>query len=672
MSKLFFTIWAFVLSFGMYTYATNQLSLPSLFSDNMVLQRNSQVQFWGKATPSSIINIHTPWENYEGLSDKEGDWHVFVKTPDTRDSFAVEICEQNNCITLNNVVLGEVWLASGQSNMEMPLKGWLPNDPILNSEDEIQNAHKFPIRFFTVQHTINTKLQSELNGKWDIGTPDQAAYFSATAFFFARELSVALDVPVGIIHSSWGGTPVQSWIGEQGLRKTGFYKKILDQLPELEKHIKNFELWLKGLKSFPSPLKSTSHEWTEETINRWRTLPYGDLDFSQVSYDDTDWAEVVLPGDYVPNFSAQKVLTDYDGVVWLRKTFVIDEVAGDYQLNLGLVDDMEFTYINGVLIGSTMGPNSFLEKSYPIPDGVLKKGRNVITIRVIDTGGASSISSPLLINSHTDQISLEGNWKALSTTELYDGDFYRLDTTVSYLEKRPAFNKLTSWTPTGLYNSMINPLTKYTIKGAIWYQGESNVGFHDAYETIFKAMIEYWRSKWGYDFPFYFVQIAPFDYSNNQSPALRNAQLHVSEMNDTGMVVTLDIGNPKNIHPANKQAVGQRLAGLAFEKTYGISGKYEASKPISIIREQHELVLSFDCVNGGVMYSKNKKSELEISEDNQNFHPADARVEDCRLYLSSPKVQVPKYVRHAWSDVATGAIYNSFNIPISTFHLTVE
>ncbi len=671
MSKLFFTLICFILSFSTNTYAIDNLSLPSLFSDNMVLQRNAQLQFWGKAAPSSKVSIQTPWELYSGFSDEIGTWNIQITTPGKREPFAIEVCNQNDCKILNNVVLGEVWLASGQSNMEMPLKGWLPNDPLLNSEEEIQNAHKYPVRVFTVKRTVSTQPQDDLDGKWELGTPEQAAYFSATAFFFARELSLTLDVPVGIIHSSWGGTPVQSWIGEDGLRVTGFYNEVLDQLPEFQRHVNNFEQWLKGLVSFPSPFKSLPYEWTDRAKASWRMLPYEDLEFKEIVYDDNAWSTVALPGDYVPDFP-NDTTSDYDGIVWLRKTFFIDDPSVDYQLHLGLVDDMEFTYINGVLVGSTMGPDSFTPKSYAIPKGILKKGKNLIAIRAIDTGGVSSMLAPLVLKSQGKEISLSGNWKALPTAELYANDFHRFDAADSQVANRPKINKLTSWTPTALYNSMINPLINYKIKGAIWYQGESNVGNHDEYETVFKAMIGHWRSKWGYDFPFYFAQIAPFDYNNNLSPALRNAQLHVSALHNTAMAVTLDIGNPKNIHPANKQAVGRRLANLAFENTYGIFGKYEASKPLSIARQQDVLVISFDCVQGGISYNLDKKSELEISADNENFYPADVRVEGCSVHVSSSEVQNPKYVRHAWSDVATGAIFNSLNTPISTFYLMVD
>ncbi|MGB0367423.1 MAG: sialate O-acetylesterase [Flavobacteriaceae bacterium] len=671
MSKLFLTLLFLLLSLGKNTYATNTLSLPNLFSDNMVLQRNAELQFWGKAAPFSKVTIETPWEVYSGFSDEKGMWNISIITPYKREPFGIEVCNQNDCKTLKNVLLGEVWLASGQSNMEMPLKGWLPNDPLLNSEEEIQNAHKFPVRFFTVKHAVKTQPQTNLEGKWEIASPEHAAYFSATAFFFARELSIALDVPVGIIHSSWGGTPVQSWIGGDGLRATGFYNEVLDQLPEFEIHVKNFEQWLNGLESFPSPFKSLPNEWSDQTKASWQSLSYKDLNFKEILYDDKDWSIITLPGDYVPDFP-NDTTSDYDGIVWLRKTFVIDDPSEHYQLRLGLVDDMEFTYINGVMIGSTMGSDSFMEKSYSVPKGLLKKGENLISMRVIDTGGVSSILNPIILKSQSQEISLEGNWKALHTAELYDNDFYRLDFDNPHLGKRPVINKLTSWTPTGLYNAMINPLIRYTIRGAIWYQGESNVGSHDEYEIVFKEMINYWRAKWGYDFPFYFAQIAPFEYNNNLSPALRNAQLHVSDLDNTAMAITLDIGNSKNIHPANKQAVGQRLAALAFENTYGISGRYEASKPISIVREHDELVISFDCVKGGVTYKELKKEELEISSDNLNFYPADVRVEDCSIYVSSSEVQNPMYVRHAWSDVASGAIFNSLNIPISTFHLSTK
>ena len=219
---------------------------------------------------------------------------------------------------------------------------------------------------------------------------------------------------------------------------------------------------------------------------------------------------------------------------------------------------------------------------------------------------------------------------------------------------------------------MIHPLRKYTIKGVIWYQGESNVGFHEEYEVVFSEMIKDWRSQWGFDFPFYFVQIAPFDYQNNLSPDVRNSQLNVSAIENTGIITTLDIGNPINIHPANKQEVGTRLASLALYQTYDATLNYESIKPIQTVKQGKEIVISFECLQGGINYSPVNAEDLEISQDDKTYYKANVRVEGCEIYLSAPELKSPKYVRHAWRDVSTGAIYNSLGQPISTFKVSAE
>ena len=668
MIKLFTLVSLFLFQESVFDLS-KELQLPSLFSDNMVLQRNSEVEFWGIASPVSDVYIKTPWDNYKTMSNSNGNWNVKINTPGITDSFQIEICSEIDCEVINNVVLGEVWLASGQSNMEMPLKGWLPNDPILNSEEEIINASKYPIRFFNVERTLSTEPQNQIKGSWDLNDYESAQYFSATAYFFARELNLALNVPIGIIHSSWSGTPVESWISNDGLIETGFFIETLDQLPELKRNLEVYKKWLQKFESFDSPFKNSEMEWTEKINNLWNNLPYNDLKFSKHSYSDKHWYEVQIPGDYIPTILDDKKI-DFDGIIWLRKTFIVNDIDKEYFLSIGPVDDLEYTFINGVFIGSTLGPDSFLKKTYPIPKGILKKGENLISIRAIDTGGLSSILNPIVLKSEDQEISLEGVWKTFLFSELYQNEFYEINE--DEIINRPNVIKLTSNTPTSLYNSMINPFIKFKIRGVIWYQGESNVGFHNEYEIIFKAMIKNWRLKWGYNFPFYFAQIAPYDYNNNKSPYIRNAQLNVSYLNNTGMAITLDIGNANNIHPSNKKEVGKRLADLAFENTYGLIDKLYTNKPVLIESKNNFIILKFDCIKGKIFYDESKKHELEISNDNINFFPADVKIDGCLLYLSSDLVSNPKYVRHAWSDIATGAIFNSQKIPISTFILSAK
>ena len=643
----------------------SSIKLPSLFSDNMVLQRNSEVHIWGHSLAKSEVKIIVPWGEYINTSNSDGEWEVIVPTQEYKGPFKVEICSNENCITIQNVVLGEVWLASGQSNMSMPLQGWLPTDPIENSSFEISSSHQYPLRFFKTKQAIGHKPKTNVEGAWKTSDSINSPNFSATAYFFAKNLYKELKVPIGIINSSWGGTPVQSWADQKALQNIPAYKDALKSIEQMDDKLLEYKNWLSPLDSYPDTTK-------EYIFDEWSKLDYDDVHVFHEKFDDSQWQDLIIPGNYADVFTNSNA-NDFDGIVWIRKSFIIDQLGENYKLNLGLVDDMDFTYINGEFIGSTVGADSFKEKQYSIPNGLLKEGKNTIAIRLIDTMGDARIYSPLIITSNQGEISLEGNWKALPTAELFENNFYRLPPDYLNLNPRPNFVKLSAWTPTSLYNGMIHPLIPYTIKGAIWYQGESNVGFEDEYRIVFKNMINGWRSKWRHEFPFYFVQIAPFNYNNGLSPALRDAQRQVTTLANTGMVVTLDIGDPENIHPAKKNEVGKRLSNLALEKTYGFHDKHIASYPVSAKRENNKVIVTFDCNDGeGLKVKSLHENQIEISEDNIHFFNANAEAKGCTVELFSEKVKHPKYVRHGWSDTGTGAVLNSNGIPVSTFLIEID
>ncbi|MDA8923983.1 sialate O-acetylesterase [Flavobacteriaceae bacterium] len=643
---------------------TPSLSLPALFSDNMVLQRNASVQFWGVAGQNTEVLISTPWGNHKGKTDDSGKWQIGFSTPNENPSFNIDVCSSNECIKINNVVLGEVWLASGQSNMEMPLKGWPPGDTIINSTNEIAQAGNYKLHFFSVERDLSNLPLDDVNGKWLLSDSINAPNFSATAYFFAKELFQELDVPIGIIDSSWGGTPVESWTGINALRETKLYDEKLANFSGFDEKLVDYEQWLAPLTYFPMPDADSTHE-------DWKELSFNDIDYANEAFNDSNWFDIKFPGNFNDVFG-ETIVNDFDGVVWVRKSFYLDHLEDVYFLDLGLVDDMDFTYINGVFVGSSFQAESFRKKRYEIPAGLLKKGENVIAIRLIDTMGPARVWSPISIKSNNVDINLEGLWKVIPSAELYENNFYRLDANYVKTTDRPGFIKVTPFTPTVLYNAMIHPLVPFTIKGAIWYQGESNVGFEDEYERTFQAMIEGWRKQWKYEFPFYFVQIAPFDYENDLSAALRNAQYKSTATSKTGIVSTLDLGNVENIHPANKMDVGKRLANLALGNDYGLGGKLRASKPTSVMQKMNKLIVQFDCQDGGSVSVKPIPTEIEISADNIIYYPAKVIADGCSIIVSSSKVSNPKYVRHAWSDIGTGSIVNEEGEAICTFLLTTE
>ena len=656
------TLFLFLILFG--CDKSKKLSLPAFFSDNMVLQRDATVQFWGTAVNNSEVSISTPWGVHKTNVDDFGKWQIGFSTPNESPSFSIDVCDSKDCIVINNIVLGEVWLASGQSNMEMPLKGWPPTEPIVNSANEIAQAVNYDLRFFSVNRALSNLPLDDVRGTWLLSDSINAPDFSATAFFFAKELFQELNVPIGIFDSSWGGTPVESWTDINTLRATQLYEEKLANFSDFDARLTQYEQWIAPLTSFPMPGPNSTHA-------NWKELPFNDVQYANEEVDDSSWYDIELPGSF-NNVFEETTVTDFDGAVWVRKSFYLEDLNKAYYLNLGLIDDMDFTYINGVFVGSSFQSESFKEKQYKIPSEILKQGKNVIAIRLIDTMGPARVLSPIsLTSSNNTTINLEGTWKVIPSAELYENTFYRLDENYVKTTPRADFIKVTSWTPSVLYNAMIHPLAPFTIKGTIWYQGESNVGFEDEYEKTFQAMINDWRKQWGYEFPFYFVEIAPYDYENGLSAALRNAQYKSTATSKTGIVSTLDLGNSKNIHPANKMDVGKRLANLALGNDYGVSGKLRSSKPIGIVQKGDKLIVAFDCQEGGRIFIKPNTNEIEISDDNITYYPAKVLVNGCSIQVSSYKVPRPKYVRHAWSDTSTGSIVNEHNEAICTFFLSI-
>jgi len=555
----FFALLLSVLSTSCETTEKKQLELSKLFSDHMVLQQNSEVAVWGAYTPGRTISLKGSWGTEVSVtSDASGLWETKLLSPAAGGPHQLQVITADSTIVINDILFGEVWLASGQSNMQMPLKGWPPNDPIQNSAEEIAAANYPEIRMFTVARNMSVKPVNSITGEWKAASPETAGDFSASAYFFARRLHQELKVPIGIVHSSWGGTPAEAWTSSKTLRELGDFDEELDVIekPGVFDQVNQwFAQW--PSKEFPT---------TEE---EWQNLDFSDAAVTEPAFDDSGWIPVELPGRI--DLIHEKA---FDGAVWLRKEFdLTEEPASDYTLNMGAIDDMDATYINGQKIGGLAGQGYWnVPRTMKVPKSLLKKGKNIIAIRVIDTGGGGSVGGPIEMSNEEGAVSLEGTWKSIQIAEIYMNKFYVYDPAKGSAG-RPELIQMNPNIPSILFNAMLHPLVPFTIKGAIWYQGESNVGRDEQYKRLFPAMIRDWRQKWDDEFPFYFVQIAPYLYNPDPdgqvSQKLRESQRLSLKTPKTGMVVTLDIGNPKNIHPANKQDVGSRLAGLAMANDYG-------------------------------------------------------------------------------------------------------
>ena len=633
------------------------LKLPSLFSDHMVLQQNEKVAIWGSYNPNDKIEIKGSWgEKAMAQSDENGDWNLKIQTPKAGGPFTIEIISSDSTIVLNDILIGEVWLASGQSNMEMPLKGWPPNDVIKDSKNEIASAANPDIRMFTVPKTLSLLPLDDIEGEWVTSSPETAGDFSATAYFFAKRLQKELQVPIGIIHSSWGGTPAEAWTSEANLRKIGDFNNALD----LANSPKTHELLDNWFGQFPA-------QDFPETQEQWEQIEFADIDAAKPNFDDSNWTSIDIPG---PIDLMEK--ESFDGAVWIRKEFEITDTSSDYLLHIGAIDDMDATYINGEKVGGLAGDGFWnVPREILVPKNLLKKGKNMVAIRIIDTGSGGSVSGPVQLKSKEGKtINLEGTWKYLIIAEIYLGKFYGYGLNNS-IESRPDMIQLNPNMPSVLYNAMINPLVPFSIKGAIWYQGESNVGRDEQYRRLFPTMINDWREKWQIEFPFYFVQIAPYNYSpdptSHFSQKLREAQRLTLNTTNTGMVVTLDIGQVDNIHPANKQDVGSRLAGLALANDYGKD--LVASGPLykGMSKSGNEIILEFDYAINGLKAGEDGLKGFEIAGEDKVFYKAEATIVNNTIILEAGGINEPQHARYAWRDDSSASLFNAEGLPASSF-----
>ncbi len=637
----------------------NKLELSPLFSNYMVLQQKENVAIWGESGAHQTISVSGSWGNaVEGEADENGSWQVVLPTPTAGGPFELNISTGDTSISIADVMIGEVWLASGQSNMEMPLKGWPPRDIIRNSAEEISNAEYPDIRMLTVQRNLTAGPINTLTGSWQVASPKTAVDFSATAYFFARRLQQELNIPIGIIHSSWGGTPAEAWASKEKLASLGDFDKALEGLSNGASQ-KVTDDWFAKCNTVPIP----------QSEEAWNNISFADEAAAQTDFEDRSWSEITLPGRF--DELAQGAL---DGAIWLRKTFTISNIDSDHTLTIGAVDDMDATYINGQKVGGLAGPGYHnVKREYSIAKSLLKQGENVIAIRAIDTGGPGAVNGPVTLSSASgEKTDLAGLWKYRPVAEVYQGKFYTYSLTEDGFNARPDIQKLSSGTPSVLFNAMINPLVPYTIKGAIWYQGESNVSRAAQYERLFPAMITDWRERWNHEFPFYFVQIAPYRYhtgpvENDLSQKLRDAQRKTLSTPNTGMVVTMDIGNYTNIHPANKQDVGARLAGLALANDYGkdvvASGPVYKSHTIA----GNKLMVAFDHIGTGLDVPNGRLSGFELAGEDRKFIPVKGRVINNSVELYHPAIQKPLYVRYAWSDKGIPTLFNKEGLPASSF-----
>ncbi len=621
-------------------FSYGDIRLPKILGDNMVLQRNKPISIWGWADPNEKVVVQFNKQTKSTKADKEGKWIIALNAESAGGPFQL-IIKGKNTITLSNILIGEVWVCSGQSNMEWPLRA------SNNAEQEIQQANYPDIRHFAVQKHVSAKPEGDVKGgDWKICTPETAGDFTAIGYFFARELNQKLKIPIGLIHTSWGGTHSETWTSREAFEKSTEFKDMIASMPSVDLDAlakqKN-EAMIKRLKDMNLALPSASE------AEKWKDL----------SFDDSQWPVMKLPGLWEYNG-----LGEVDGLIWFRKTITLNalDAGKEAVLDLSMIDDSDETFVNGQNIGATKNKYNEMRK-YKIPAGVLKEGRNVIAVRVEDTGGGGGIygdAKDLKLAIDKNAVSLSGDW------------VYRIEKLIAGSSSVGPNSY-----PTLLFNAMLNPLFNYGIKGALWYQGESNAGRAYQYRTAFPLMIQDWRNHWKQgDFPFYFVQLASFNSDNGTSEKgsawaeLREAQTMTLSLPNTGMAVATDLGEANDIHPRNKLDVGKRLSAIALNKVYAQNNIFSGPTYHSMKVEGNRIRISFNNIGSGLL-AKDKYGYLkgfEIAGVDQKFSYAKAWQEGNEVVVSSDVVTTPVAVRFAWADNPEDAnLFNKEGFPAVPF-----
>ncbi len=643
--------------------------LPSVFSDNMVLQQNTNAPFWGKANPGSLVTVTAEWGVEESVEvSSEGTWNLLVPVYEAGGPYKVVISCDDSEFVIENVLLGEVWLASGQSNMDMTLNGYPPNELVAGAQEAIEESNYPEIRMFTVEKNVSLDEMDDVSGSWDVSSPENSEKFSAVAYFFARKLHRDLAVPVGIIHSSWGGTPAEAWMSSGVLSIDKDFQEFVSKIDEFKILEKSYNDWLQNLEMLDiSQVNNIDPLVGIDVYDEWA---------SAVSTSDSDWGIIPVPG-----LIETTEIGEFDGVIWLRKFVDIPESweGNDLILSLGPIDDRDVTYFNGERIGAIEEGGFYqAERKYTIAAELVEQGEALIAVRVIDTqGGGGIYGRPDLVkiypvDKEDEAISLAGEWKYKLAAEIKGNKMYMFEPETNIIESRPIQTfAINSHTPSVLFNAMIAPLTPYSIKGAIWYQGETNVGRANQYMRLKSMLVTDWRNHFENDeLSFYYVQLAPYHYNDPEgrgSAVLRDAQRRMQIIPNTGMISTLDIGDLVSIHPANKVDVGERLARWALAKDYKLDVKFSGPQPKEKTIENNKVAISFSYADGGLIINTKVPEQFEIAGKDGVFYPAKAEIVDNVILFSSQNVPDPIDVRYAYRNNALASLFNGEGLPAPSF-----
>lgn len=641
--KQAFACIAFALSILHSTQAICQIKLPRLVRDSMILQRDAPIKIWGWAASYEKIKINFNNKKYTTTSDAKGNWRIILSSMKAGGPYDIQL-DASNHIILKNILIGDVWICSGQSNMVHQME--------LHKEryaEEIAQANYPEIRHFWIPTLTN--LEGPHNdlptGYWKPANPQDVLQFSAVAYFFAKTIYEKFHVPIGLINASVGGTPIESWISEEGLK----------EFPSIQNTIqKNKDTaYINGI------ARRTFVYNANRPLKHEDKGLIGEKKWYDTAYIPKGWHNINIPG-----YWEDQGIKDLDGVVWYRKEIDVPESMTDVpaKVFLGRIVDADNLYVNGVLAGNTT--YQYPQRRYTLPIGLLKPGKNILVVRVQNNFGKGGFvpDKPYFISANNQTIDLKGYWQ-YKVGEVYVPQKSFVGGSVSEQNQ-----------PTALYNAMVVPLINYTCKGFLWYQGEANTGRAEEYAKLMPALINDWRNKWKEPTaPFLYVQLPGFmemNYlpSESQWAVLRESQLKTLSVPNTGMAVTIDLGEWNDIHPDNKKDVGTRLALAAEKVAYGekdvvYSGPvYQSSKV-----EGNRIIITFNNTGSGLIANDGEElSQFAIAGADKKFVWAKAKIEGDKIIVWNENIPDPVYVRYAWADNPDGAnLYNKEGLPASPF-----
>jgi len=639
------------------------LRLPCIFGDHMVLQEGQPIPVWGWAEPGETVTVSYAHQTVTTKADRDGQWYTeleSMKSSDVANELTIK-GSNGKKRAFTDVLIGEVWLCSGQSNMEWPL------NRAKNAETEVANAKDNGLRFFIVKKGIAYSPQDDLEGKWVVCSPDTVASFSAVGYFFGHHLRKALGAPVGLIGAYWGGTVAEAWTSADALRaKVPEFSSAVSALPDLaanlEPAINKYRIIAKDY----DKAKSVLFEIEDDLV--------GAATWANENYDDTSWRSI-----YVPSPWEQAGFPNLDGCVWLRKSILIPQSweGRDLMLHPGPIDEVDVTWFNGQIVGRTGNIRHNVigywnqSRSYTVPGNLVKAGENTLAIRIMDLAGEGGLwglppESMYLCpvdGTPNERIPLAGDWKLKPQLIM-----------PASMEDPRSRN-----VPSVLFNQMISPLIPYGIRGVIWYQGEANVGRAEQYERLLPALISDWRERWGQeDFTFLIVQLANYGRRSEEPvksvwAEVRNVQAKTAASDpDIGLAVSIDIGEGENIHPANKQDVGTRLGLAAEALSYHRDVVHLGPTPTKAILQGNEVVIEFDNAEGGITSKTLPPAGFMIGDRSGKWVWANVRMQGSRISLSAPEAVNPVAVRYAWDDNPLATLYNQAGLPMAPFELSID